>query len=712
MTEAPSTSLPATITYPLAERLNLIEHLHGRAVADPYRWLEDANDPRTEKWSAEQDLLTRSWLDAMPGREHLGTRLRELMRTGSVSTPTWRAGRAFFTRRGPEQDHPVVYLREQHGTERVLLDVSELDPSGRTTLDGWSPSLEGTRLAYQVSVGGNEHSLLHVVDVDSGELIEGPIDRCRYSPIGWLPGGEEFFYVRQLDPAGLPEDEKLFHRRVWRHRVGADPATDVNVHGDGLDHTYYYGLTVSQDGRWLVVNGAPGTVRRDSVWIADLHGTGELKPVISAEAGAQCSAFVARDGMLYVHTSLNASRFRICVADPERPTPEHWVELVGEEPDSVLDGLRWLNGRLVVLRTRHAVSELHLHSTTGDHLGQIPLPGTGSVHGMSVVDAATPHDDDALWVGWTDFVTPLSVYRFSLSSGETTLAEAAPGRIELPAVTTQQISYASLDGTTVRMFVVSGLNATSAGKRTSAGEQKPDLPRPTLLTGYGGFAIGRGPGYSATTLAWVEAGGVWVHVSLRGGDEEGEEWHHAGMRDRKQNVFDDFHSAAERLVRDGWTTPQQLAIMGGSNGGLLVGAALTQRPELYAAVVCSAPLLDMVRYEKFLLGRLWAEEYGSASVSDELGWLLSYSPYHRVRPDVEYPSVLFTVFESDSRVDPNHARKMCAALQHASTSDPTKHPVLIRRETEVGHAGRSVSRTVALAVDQLTFLANATGMEL
>ncbi|GLZ34954.1 prolyl endopeptidase [Lentzea sp. NBRC 105346] len=697
MTEAPSTSRPATITYPSAERLNLVEHLHGRAVADPYRWLEDAGDPRTEAWSAAQDGLTRSWLDAMPGRKRLGTRLRELMRTGSVSTPTWRAGRAFFTRRGPEQDHPVVYLREPDGTERVLLDVSELDPSGKTTLDGWSPSLEGTRLAYQVSVGGNEHSLLHVIDVDSGELIEGPIDRCRYSPIGWLPGGEEFFYVRQLDPALLPDDEKLFHRRVWRHHVGTDPATDVNVLGDGLDHTYYYGLNLSHDGRWLVVNGAPGTVRRDSVWIADLHGTGELRQVISADDGAQCSAFVARDGRLYLHTSLGAPRFRICVADPRTPT--EWTEIVSEEPDSVLDGVRWLNGKLAVLRTRHAVSELHLHSPSGEYLGEITLPGMGSVHGMSVVDAATPHSQDSLWVGWTDFVTPLSVFRFSLSSGKTELAEAAPGRIALPRVTTQQISYASLDGTTVRMFVVSG-------------EQKPDLPRPTLLTGYGGFAIGRGPGYSATTLAWVEAGGVWVHVSLRGGDEEGEEWHQAGMRDKKQNVFDDFHAAAERLVRDGWTTPQQLAIMGGSNGGLLVGAALTQRPELYAAVVCSAPLLDMVRYEKFLLGRLWAEEYGSASVSEELGWLLSYSPYHRVRPDVEYPSVLFTVFESDSRVDPNHARKMCAALQHASTSDPTKHPVLIRRETEVGHAGRSVSRTVALAVDQLTFLANATGMEL
>ncbi|KOV82764.1 peptidase S9 [Nocardia sp. NRRL S-836] len=690
--------MPATIAYPVAERLNLVERIHDREVADPYRWLEDTADPRTEAWSQAQDGLTRSWLDAMPGRERLGARLKELMRTGSVSTPTWRAGRAFFTRRGPEQDHPVVVLRESDGTERVLLDVSVLDPSGRTTLDSWSPSLEGTRLAYQVSIGGDEHSLLHVVDVDSGEHLDGPIDRCRYSPVAWLPGGEEFYYVRQVDPALLPEDEKLFHRRVWRHRVGTNPDTDLNVHGEGLGHTYYYGVKLSHDGRWLLVNGSPSTTRHDSVWIADLHGDGELRPVILTEAGARSEAFVARDGKLYLHTSLDAPRFRVCVADPANPA--EWTELIGEESDSVLDGVRWLDGDLVVLRTRHAVSELHLHdAATGAHRQVIPMPGTGSLHGMSVVDSLTGHDQDTLWFGWTDFVTPASVFRYSSATGRTELHEAAPGRVELPAVTTQQIAYPSKDGTTVRMFVVSG-------------EQKPDLPRPALLTGYGGFAIGRGPGYSATTLAWVEAGGVWVHVSLRGGDEEGEEWHVDGMRQHKQNVFDDFHAAAEHLVRNGWTTPQQLSIMGGSNGGLLVGAALTQRPDLYAAVVCSAPLLDMVRYEKFLLGRLWADEYGSASVPEELDWLLSYSPYHRVEADVEYPSVLFTVFESDSRVDPNHARKMCAALQHASTSDPAKHPVLIRRETEVGHAGRSVSRTVALAVDQLTFLANATGMEL
>ncbi|MEU5690408.1 prolyl oligopeptidase family serine peptidase [Actinosynnema sp. NPDC020468] len=697
MTEPSRAALPATTSYPPAERLDLVEDLHGHAVADPYRALEDPEDPSTRAWSRAQDDLARSWLDALPGRSALGERLTELTGTGSVSAPTWRAGRSFHTRRDPDRDFPVLYVREPDGVERVLLDVAALDPSGRTTLDRWAPSKEGDLLAYQVSVGGDEHSLLHVLDVTTGEVVEGPIDRCRYSPVAWLPGGEEFFYVRRVDPALVPEDERQFHRRVWRHRVGADPATDVNVHGDGLDHTYYYGVSVSADGRWLLVNGAPGTVRRDSVWIADLHGSGVLEPVITAEQGAQCSARVAEDGRLYLRTSLDAPRFRLCVADPT--APRDWTELVPEDPDAVLDAAVPLDDALVVLRTRHAVSELALHGLDGAPRGAIPLPGTGSVHGLSTVDARTEADRDVLWFGWSDFTTPLSVYRFSTADRELRLHAAAPGAVTLPEVSTRQVAYTSADGTTVRMFVVSGA-------------ADPDLPRPALLTGYGGFGVGRGPGYSASTLAWVEAGGVWAHASLRGGDEEGEQWHQAGRRERKQNVFDDFHAAAEKLISDGWTTPEQLSITGGSNGGLLVGAALTQRPELYAAVVCSAPLLDMARYENFLLGRLWADEYGSASVPEELGWLLSYSPYHRVREGVEYPSVLFTVFESDSRVDPNHARKMCAALQHATASDPTKHPVLLRRETEVGHAGRSVSRSVGLAVDQLAFLAWATGLEI
>lgn len=713
VTEAqpPSQSWPANLSYPDAERTDTADELHGRRVADPYRWLEGADDTRTESWSRDQDLLARAWLDTLPGQEACGRRMRSLLRAGSVSAPTWRSGRAFFTRREPDQEFPVLYVREVDGTQRPLLDVTDIDPSGLTTLDRWSPSLDGQRLAYQTSVGGDEESLLYVIDVRTGAHLDGPIDRCRYSSIAWLPGGEEFFYIRRLPPEDVPAGEQQFHRRVWRHRVGTDPAHDVLVHGEGLHHTFYFDANVSRDGRWLLIHGSPGTARRDSVWIADLAASSPkpaLRQILDTSDGVRASAWVERDGRMYIQTTLDAPRWRLCVADPRRPEPEHWTELIGEEPDSVLEAVRWFDAgdhapaQLAALRTRHAVSEITLHAPdTGQRSGEVRLPGKGQVTALTAVDDETLTNKDQMWIGWTDFATPPCVFTYSHGTGRTTEYERAPGAVNIPDVHTSQITYTSADGTEVRMFVLSPASA-------------PDQPRPALMTGYGGFSLSMEPAYSPSALAWLCSGGVWALPSLRGGGEEGEHWHRAGMRESKQNVFDDFHAAAEHLIDAGWTSRDQLAITGGSNGGLLVGAALAQRPELYRAVVCSAPLLDMVRYERFLLGRTWNEEYGSADIPEELDWLLAYSPYHRVlaHSDVEYPSVLFTVFDSDTRVDPNHARKMCAALQHATSAALVKRPVLLRRETEVGHSARSVSRTVGLATDQLAFLAYETGLAL
>ncbi|MHA6625731.1 prolyl oligopeptidase family serine peptidase [Pseudonocardia sichuanensis] len=692
--------------YPDALRLDLVEDLHGHRVADPYRWLEDADDPRTREWSAAQDAVTGAHLERLPGRDGLAATLTALLSAGSVSAPLWRAGRRFAMRREPGQEHAVLLVREPDGAERVLLDPVALDPSGLTTLDAWVPDLEGRRLAYQLSSGGDEHSVLHVLDVSTGQDVEAPIDRCRYSDVSWLPGGEEFVYVRMVDEDEAPHGQQAFHRRIWRHRVGSPADTDELVDGPGLydEHTYY-GVQVSRDGGWLVVTGNVGTARRDSVWIAELGGTDvKLAPVLTQADDVQCHAWVERDGRLYLHTTDGAPRWRLAVTDPRTPEREHWRELVAEDPGSVLQAVRRLEASdgtvlLALARARHAVAEVALHDAAdGTARGTVPLPGTGSLIGFSVADRDTPAEAGRLWLGWTDLVTPPEVHRFDLATGETLREEAAPGAVDLPTVRSEQREFTSADGTTVRMFVLSPPDARSA--------------RPALVTGYGGFGISREPAYTASALAWVAAGGVYALVSLRGGGEEGEEWHLAGNRAHKQNVFDDLHAAAEALIDAGDTAADRLAIMGGSNGGLLVGAALTQRPDLYRAVVCSAPLLDMVRYEEFSLGRTWNDEYGTAADPDELGWLLSYSPYHHVRDGVAYPAVLFTVFDSDTRVDPLHARKMCAALQHATTGDPRTHPVLIRRETDVGHGARSVSRTVALAADQLSFLAAHTGLEL
>jgi len=694
--------------YPRAERLDLVDHLHGRPVADPYRWLEDPDDPRTREWSAAQDTLARAHLDALPGRDRLAGTLSALTNAGWVGVPVWRAERRFASRREPGQEHGVVSVTDPDGTERVLLDPAAIDPTGLTTLDAWIPDHEGRLLAYQLSSGGDEQSVLHVLDVGTGRDVEPPIDRCRYSDVAWLPGGEEFLYVRMVAPDEAPPGEQAFHRRIWRHRLGTPTDADVLLEGPGLYENHnYYGVDVSDDGRWLVVSANVGTARRDSVWIADLHGDAVLTPVLTQADDVRCGAWVERDGRLYLLTTDGAPRFRLAVTDPTTPGREHWRELVAEDPDSVLEGVRWLqpagsadpaDGALVLARSRHATAEVALHDRDGTFRGAVPLPGLGSLRGLTTADPATPGKQGTLWIGWTDLVTPQQVRRFDLESGDTVLDTAAPGAVEVPPVRIAQQELTSADGTTVRMFVVSPV-----------GDQ---APRPALLTGYGGFGIHPDPAYSSSALAWVGAGGVYALVSLRGGGEEGEAWHRAGNRGNKQNVFDDFHAAAQALIDTGATTPDQLAILGGSNGGLLVGAALTQRPELYRAVVCSAPLLDMVRYEHFSLGRTWNDEYGTADDADELGWLLSYSPYHHVRNGTDYPAVLFTVFDSDTRVDPLHARKMCAALQHATSGDLATRPVLLRRETDVGHGARSVSRSITLGVDQLSFLAAHTGLPL
>lgn len=722
---------PRTVfDYPPARREDVVELRHGQHISDPYRWLEDPDAAATQDWSRAQDELTRARLDALPGRQWLADRLSALLSAGSVGTPLWRAGRRFATRREPGQEHAVLYVTEPGdsadgtgtgtGTERVLLDPSALDPTGRTTLDAWVPDLEGGQLAYQLSHGGDEQSVLYVLDVSTGEQVQPPIDRCRYSSVAWLPGGAEFIYVRMVAAGEVPDGEQAFHRRVWRHRVGADPDTDELIDGPGLyvDHTYY-GAKISRDGRWLLVSGSVGTTRRTSLWITELSdpintelsdpvGTPALTVVLTQADDVRANAWVERDGRLYLHTTDRAERWRLAVADPREPGREHWRELVAEDPDAVLQGVRWLQpagttdpaeGVLVLARARHAVAELAMYRPSdGTPLGAVPLPGTGSLSGWRAADRDTPARYGQLWIGWTDLLTPKELHRFDLRTGQTVLERPAPGRVDVPASRTEQREFRSADGTTVRMFVISPAGA--------------DRARPALLTGYGGFGQTRTPAYRSSALAWVAAGGVYALVSLRGGGEEGEGWHRAGMREHKQNGFDDFHAAADALVAAGTTSYDQLAIQGGSNGGLLVGAGLTQRPHAYRAVVCSAPLLDMVRYEEFSLGRTWNHEYGTADDPTELAWLLSYSPYHHVRPGTEYPAVLFTVFDSDTRVDPAHARKMCAALQHGTSGDPASRMILLRRETDVGHGARSVSRTLTLGVDQLAFLAAHTGLVL
>ncbi|HXT91870.1 MAG TPA: prolyl oligopeptidase family serine peptidase [Trebonia sp.] len=737
--------------YPAARRLDLVEELHGYRVADPYRWLEDADSAETQEWLAAQESLWERYREGLTHRDAFAARVRELLRVGSVGLPTWRGATRFAMRRDPDQEHAVLYVSDHEisgmsgasapdipeggagdntegsaggnaagnpastaagsaastaagGAERALIDPIAIDPIGRTTLDAWQPDKEGRLLAYQLSHGGDEESLLRVMDVATGEVVDGPIDRCRYSGVAWLPGGKAFYYTRRLPPDAVPEGESMYHRRVYLHVVGTPPETDAEVFGAEQEKTSYFGVSVSKDGRWLIISTSVGTAPREDVWIADLTAGDLATPVLvplMVGRDAMASPRVGRDGRLYVFTDLAAPRGRICVADPAAPGPDGWRDLIPEDPSAVLRSYAILDGEelgrpvLVVSRTRHAVSEVSVHDlATGELVSTLELPGIGTVGGIG----ERPEGGHEAWFGYTDYTTPAVILRYDALAGTLDTWAAPPGAAERPpAVTASQVVYHSKDGTPVRMVIIE-----PGGETTSRSDG-----RSCILYGYGGFDISQTPGYSANILAWVEAGGVYAVAGLRGGSEEGEEWHRAGMLDRKQNVFDDFHAAAEHLIESGVTSRSRLAVWGGSNGGLLVGAAVTQRPDLFTAAVCSAPLLDMVRYERFKIGETWNVEYGSAAKPEELGWLLGYSPYHRVVDGVEYPAVLFTVFTNDTRVDPLHGYKMCAALQHASASD---RPVLLRAEGQVGHGQRAVSLTAGLAGDSLAFVAQQTGL--
>ncbi len=689
-----------------------VDVLHGVHVPDPFRWLEDATTPPTQAWMRSQAELLEADRPHWSARDAMAARISDLLGAGLVGVPVWRGRRCFFMHRTAEQEHAVLMLLEVPPGEepadrprlehaRVLLDPMVWDPKGSTTLDAWQPSKEGHLLAYQRSNGGTEESELFVLDVASGTTIDGPIDRVRYSPVAWLPGEQAFCYVRRLDPSEVPHGEEQFHRRVRWHQVGGDPDLDVELFGNGRDPRSYYSVSISRDGRWIVLSSSVGTEPRNDVWIARLRSSQppaaeDWRPVVTGE-DAQTWAWVTRDGRLLLRTDLAAPRGRLCWTDPHHPGTAHWRELVREDPEAVLDDVAVLEDSMLISWTRHAVAELSEHDPVDGRLRRrLPLPGLGSVGALLEHPEGSPN----AWFRWTDHSTPGSVLRFDAHAGEVSTWARPPGQVRVPPVKAELVTYQSFDGTPVRMFVYSPTGAPEGSRQ----------PRPTILYGYGGFGISMTPGYSAGVLAWVEAGGVYAVACLRGGGEEGEQWHRAGMLANKQRVFDDFAAAGEWLIEQGWTTHEQLGISGGSNGGLLVGATITQRPDLARAAVCSAPLLDMVRYERFGLGATWNVEYGSAADPEQLGWLLAYSPYHHAQEaGPNCPAIMFMVNEGDTRVDPLHARKMAAALQAALAEppagrSPSRSRVLFRTEHDVGHAGRSVSRSVAATADALAFL--------
>jgi prolyl oligopeptidase len=656
-------------------------------VRDPYRWLEDGDAPEVRAWTEAQGAHARTVLDGVPGREAVARRLEALFSIGSVAPPVVRRGRYFYEKREGQQQQPRLYLREGcSGPDRVLLDPAELAPDAAAALDWHYPSPDGRLLAYGISEGGTEKSTLRVRDVDAGRDLDLAIPWTRACSLAWLPDASGFYYTRYPEPGSVAAGEEDYHRHVFLHRLGDDWRHDPRIFGADREPEDWPMLELSPGGRWLVVSVARGWTRSD-VYLLD-RASQAWRTL--AEGEELLYAVTPRDDRLYIHTNRGAARFRLLACDPERPELAAWSELIPEGPD-VLEGVAVVGATLLAQWLHDAAARLTRHDQSGQTLGEVPLPGLGSLAGIT-----GEWDGEEAFFGYSSYTLPPVVYRLDPLSGEAAPWQRVAGDVDADRYVVERAYCTSRDGTRVSMFLV------------RLRERRADGDGAAVLYGYGGFSISLTPAFGRGVLMFLDRGGLFAVAQLRGGGEYGEAWHRAGMLGRKQASFDDALAAAEHLLSRGHAAPDRLAIMGGSNGGLLVGAALTQRPELFRAAVCQVPLLDMLRYHRFRIARLWIAEYGSPEDAEAFGWLLAYSPYHRVRDGTAYPAVLLTTGESDSRVDPMHARKMAARLQAASASG---RPVLLRVEGRAGHGqGKPLAKVVAEWTDVWTFLLSELGL--
>ncbi len=689
-------------TPPEARVAPVVETMHGVEIVDPYRWLEDGDDDEVRAWTAAQNAYTRQALDGRPEHAVLQRRLAELMAAGYVQAPVLKGGRYFYTMRTGAQNQAVLMVREGGPTghdsrDRVLIDPAGLSEDGAVALDWWYPSPDGALLAYGLSEGGDEWSTLRVMDVANGRRRPDTIARTRASSLAWLPDASGFYYTRYPAPGAVPAGEESYHRDVYLHLLNTDPAADPLVYADP-DPQAYPSVVLSRDGRYLLVESAHGWSNVTLLW-RDLHAPTPDFTVLT-EGLEALFAVEEADGLLCILTNWEAPRYRVLRAPLAAPTRANWRELIPEGPHA-LQSLKIAGPRLVVETLENAVSHLRLFDRDGGVQGEIPLPAAGTVYGP-----ATSHERDETLFAFTSFALPVTAYRYDGATGrlEVFRAPATPPGVDPARIAVRQVWYPSKDGTPISMFVVHRADLALDGAR------------PTVLTGYGGFNISRTAEFGSGAMhAWLERGGVYALPNLRGGGEYGEEWHQAGMRGCKQNVFDDFAAAGDWLVANGYTAPARLACWGGSNGGLLVGAAVTGRPDLFRAAVCAVPLLDMLRYHLFQIARLWIPEYGCSDDPESFRWLHAYSPYHHVDDgaDIMYPAVLLMTAEGDSRVDPLHARKMAARLQaraHAGATDDER-PVLLRVESRAGHGvGKPLTKLVDEQTDAWTFVAWQLGL--
>jgi prolyl oligopeptidase len=675
---------------PPQARVQVVEEsFPGHTIADAYRWLEDANSAETQEFVRAELAYTRGILDPLPGRDRIHQQLTELLSIGNIGTPQVGGKFYFYMRREGSQNQAVLLVREGvRGKDRVLVDVNQMSADGTVALDWWAPSDDGKYVAYGTSPGGSEESTLRIVETATGKLLQDTIDRARHANVAWKKDDSGFYYGRTPKKGDVPAGEEVYHVKIFYHALGSDPDKDALIFGEHLGAQDVPVAQVADDeDRWLLFTVFEGYTKTE-MFLQDLKaGTAPVEVTSGKDFSYSGEIF---KGQLYIFTNEDAPRYRLLRVEAQNPGRAGWREIIPES-DAVLNSVLIIHGNLFTRYEKNATSLLKIFSTDGRFVSDVRLPGLGSVTEM-----AGQWNSNEAFFGFQSFTVPPSIYSVNFKEGETPSLWA---RVDAPSIDpsayeVNQVWFASKDGTKVPMFVFYKKGLVLNGKN------------PTVLTGYGGFNISLTPSFVGDRYLWLEHGGVFAVANLRGGAEFGEEWHRAGMLGKKQNVFDDFIAASEYLIAQKYTDKEHLAIRGGSNGGLLVGVSLTQRPDLFRAVVCAVPLLDMLRYQHFQIAKLWIPEYGSADDPKQFDFIHAYSPYQHVKAGVEYPSVLFMTADGDTRVDPMHAKKMAALMQaEAANGRSRERPILLRIDSKAGHGvGKPITKQIEELTDVYSFL--------
>ena len=671
--------------YPVTPKTNVVEVLHGQVINDPYRWLEDDNAPATQAWVAAQNRVTFAYLARIPYRDRIRARLTELWNFERYGVPWHEGGRYFYFKNDGLQNQSVLYtLTALDAGPRVLLDPNTLSPDGTVALSGVAVSPDGKLLAYGTSAAGSDWQEWHVRDIATGDDLPDHIRWVKFSGASWTKDGRGFYYSRFDEPA---KDAALtqvnYFQKLYYHRVGTPQSEDRLVYERPDRKEWGFGGYVTDDGHYLIINVSQGTDPRNRVFYQDL--TRPDAPVVELLNDFDAAYnFIDNDGPIFwFHTDLDAPRGRIIAIDTRHPERANWREIIPEAKET-LRGANVVNQQFLLHYLKDAQSLVRVFDLEGRPVREIELPGIGTASGFG-----GKRGDTETFFSFTSFRRPATIYRYDLTTGTRTVFRAPRVAFNPEDYVTRQVFCASKDGTRIPMFI------------THRRDLKINGRVPTLLYGYGGFNISLTPRFSVANLVWMEMCGVYAQPTLRGGGEYGEEWHQAGTRARKQNVFDDFIVAAEWLIANGYTRPDKLAIAGGSNGGLLVGACMTQRPDLFGVCLPAVGVMDMLRFHKFTIGWAWTSDYGSPDNPDDFRALLAYSPYHNLRRGVEYPATLITTADHDDRVVPAHSFKFAARLQEYQRG---RKPVLIRIETKAGHgAGKPTTKRIEEAADKLAF---------